>query len=407
MGSEPGNLQSRHPLRLLVAGVSWPPETFIRRLLEGLARAGVELTIAGSRRPNRAWLERFGVRFVRLPSGSRRNDLPVIARAIGGGPLRHRTHALSSLVGRSDTASLRGEVVERLLGSGTFDLAYVPWINNLTEHPEMLESDVPVVTSCRGSLITVSPWAPDADRYRYALRDVFGSVAAAHCVSCRMVEEASSLGLDRRKAEVITPAVDTDSFTPPTASRAGRSRLSVVAVGSLIWRKSYEHAIVAVADAISRGCDLEFTIVGDGSERQRCQFTAQDLRVAHRVTLVGAKAEGEVRQYLCEADVFLHSSCEEGISNAVLEAMACGLPVVTTDAGGIAEAVRDGVEGFVVGVRDTSRMADALVRLTEDEELRLAMGRAARERACLKFRIEDQVSRFVDLFSRVTGGGRG
>jgi len=99
--------------------------------------------------------------------------------------------------------------------------------------------------------------------------------------------------------------------------------------------------------------------------------------------------------------VFLLSSLSEGISNAALEAMACGLPVVTTDCGGMREAVTDGIEGFVVPVRDPEAMAEALLRLWKDPELRRRMGEAARERVLREFRLDQQISAFLALFKDV------
>ena len=99
--------------------------------------------------------------------------------------------------------------------------------------------------------------------------------------------------------------------------------------------------------------------------------------------------------------MFLLSSVSEGISNAALEAMACGLPLVTTDCGGMREAVRDGIDGFVVPLRDPRAMAAALARLARDEGLRQTMGNAARQRIVEHFSIETQIARFQALYREV------
>ena len=82
--------------------------------------------------------------------------------------------------------------------------------------------------------------------------------------------------------------------------------------------------------------------------------------------------------------------------------MSCGLPVVTTDCGGMREAVTNGIEGFVVPLRDTQAMARALMALAADPALRARMGQAARARVLKDFQIDQQISAFEKLFNEVT-----
>ena len=95
-------------------------------------------------------------------------------------------------------------------------------------------------------------------------------------------------------------------------------------------------------------------------EQQRIVHTISDLGLSERVTLHPQVPPAEVGRRLAGADVLLHASLAEGVPNVVLEAMACGTPVVTTDCGGVREAVTDGVEGYVVNLRDPDHLADTL-----------------------------------------------
>ena len=177
----------------------------------------------------------------------------------------------------------------------------------------------------------------------------------------------------------------------------------MIGVGTLIWGKDYEHALVAIRKGIDAGADLRLDLVGDGTDRQHLQFAIDDLGLGDRVRLLGRRPPAEVAALLQGADVFLHTSCSEGISNAVLEAMATGLPVVTTDVGGMAEAVRDGIDGYLVPVRDSDATAAALVRLAGDPELRAQMGAAGRERVMTDYRLDDQITAFVALLHEAAG----
>lgn len=215
------------------------------------------------------------------------------------------------------------------------------------------------------------------------------------------MQEAMQFGLDPAKARVIRPAVDPEFFRPAAPARKADGRFRVVTTGSLIWRKGYEYALQAIRRLVDREVDVQFDIIGDGPERQRVLYTIIDLGLEVHVSLCGRLTPAEVRSRLQQADAFLLSSLSEGISNAVLEAMACGLPVVTTNCGGMREAVSDGVEGFVVPTRDPEAMAEALHRLATDRALARAMGRAGRERVCREFQIEDQVKQFAELYRAI------
>ena len=139
---------------------------------------------------------------------------------------------------------------------------------------------------------------------------------------------------------------------------------------------------------------MTFQIIGSGPERQRLLYTISDLGSAeqHVQVRVALRSSDQVLQRLQQADIFLLSSHSEGLSNAALEAMACGVPVVTTDCGGMREAVTDGVEGLVVPVRDADRMADAIMKLADNEGLRQQMGMAGRARVERDFCLNRQDS---------------
>lgn len=385
---------SVRPLRVLVVGVSWPLETFVERLLVGLARVGVQITLAPARvvaHPPREWLSHHNIDWTdALVPATQRHALEALER----GDVR--------LAGALAWAAL-GQAGATPSSGGRWDVVYGPWINVFTERPELLDTLAPLVTSCRGSLITIAPWDPDRAVHRDRLVDVFGAARFVHCVSDAIVDDAVDLGLERSRARVIRPAVDSQAFPAKGAASTSASLIRVVGVGTLIWGKDYEHALLAIRKGVDAGADLRLDLVGDGPDRQHLQFAIDDLGLGDRVRLLGKRPTAEVAALLRAADVFLHTSCSEGISNAVLEAMATGLPVVTTDVGGMAEAVRDGIDGFLVPVRDADATAAALVRLARDPELRDRMGSAGRGRVTSDFRLDDQITAFAALLHEAAG----
>lgn len=386
-------------LKVLVVGVSWPLESFVERLLVGLARDGMDLTLAPVRsfaRPPNEWLDRHGIAWA--------NDLVErTPHAVARVALGRGAGSLGAVLQPSRLAAGTRHHRQRFLGS-SWDVVYAPWINALTGDDEILDvMFAPIVTSCRGSLISIAPWDPSRPTHGEAIRRVFDRAEIVHCVSRAIVSDAAALGLDVMKARVVPPAVDPLNFPPKSHPGSWSERLRVVSVGTLNWTKDQEHALRAIREAVKRGAGLSFDIIGDGPDRQHLQFAIDDLDLTDRVRLLGRRSPEHVAGQLRDADVFLHTSSSEGISNAVLEAMATGLPIVTTDAGGMREAVRDGVDGFVVRVRDTDSAADALVSLAADPDLRARMGASGRQRIVDEFRLDQQIAAFAELLREAAG----
>jgi colanic acid/amylovoran biosynthesis glycosyltransferase len=115
--------------------------------------------------------------------------------------------------------------------------------------------------------------------------------------------------------------------------------------------------------------------------------------------LMGRVSALQVRDRLRKSDVFLLPSLSEGISNALLEAMACGLPVIATDCGGICEVLTDNVEGLIVPVCDSNSISHSLRYLYKNRDLMNKMGDAGRKRVEQNFTLDQQSEKFLKLYS--------
>jgi glycosyltransferase involved in cell wall biosynthesis len=405
------------PLHLVEVGVHWPPETFLRRKLKGLAAQGMRVTVAASLvYDGAATVE--GVELVRIPVRAPNRVLARDALALAlRSPrrawrlARNLRHAPRSLYDRhGGIACLLSMYLP--LARLRPDVVQFEWNVAAVDHlPVFGVLGCPIVTSCRGSDITVYPHVPTMRHYASGLPDVIRQADAVHCVSSSLLRDAGEFGLDPAKSTVIRPAVDVDAFRPsPNGANGTPREWRVVSVGWLRWEKGYEYAVTAIAALAAAGVPVRWELMGDvpdeaqgnPAERQRLLHTAADLGVADRIELLGPATPAQVHERVAAADAFLHASLAEGIPNVVLEAMACGLPVVTTDAGGVAEAVTDGVEGFVVPARRPERLAASLERLWRDRELAARMGAAGRERVSRSFRAEAQIEQFLGLYAEVT-----
>lgn len=291
------------------------------------------------------------------------------------------------------------------LVSGHWDVVYFPWNSAAIAYLPLAPYLPPMVVSCRGSQVNIAPHEPERAGFAEGLRQTFQKAAAVHCVSEAIQNEAMQYGLEASKAWIIRPAVDPAFFCPSADKKIGNP-LRIITTGSMIWRKGYEYALRALRLLLDQGIAAEFQLIGDGPERARVLYTIDDLELHQQVHLHGKQPSAKVRELLQAADIFLLTSLSEGISNAALEAMACGLPVVTTDCGGMREAVTDGVEGFVVPVGDSEAIAAALARLARDPALRERMGQAARQRVLRDFTLKEQIQAFVALFEAAKAVGR-
>ena len=199
--------------------------------------------------------------------------------------------------------------------------------------------------------------------------------------------ELTALGVSADRVRVVPCGVDLDHFTPigPREPRIGRRRPRVLVLSRLVERKGIGNVI----EAIAKLPDFELVIAGgrpgalidDDEEASRFRRLADELGVEDRVELLGGVAREQVPALLRGADVVACCPWYEPFGLVAVEAMACGVPVVASAVGGLAETVLDGVTGLHVPPRSPDKIAAALSRLIEDGPLRRRLGRAGSKRA--------------------------
>jgi L-malate glycosyltransferase len=150
---------------------------------------------------------------------------------------------------------------------------------------------------------------------------------------------------------------------------------------------------------LKSGTKTRLVMVGDGSERTNVEHRARCLGVYDRCTFVGKQPN--IVDYLSASDVLLLPSEQESFGLAALEAMACEVPVIASRVGGVPEVVTDGETGFLSGVGDVEKMAQDSQRLLADRDLRMSMGKHARESAVSRYRTDIVIPRYIDFYDRV------
>jgi glycosyltransferase involved in cell wall biosynthesis len=170
-------------------------------------------------------------------------------------------------------------------------------------------------------------------------------------------------------------------------------------VAALVAHKGQRHLVDAAALVVRRVPDARFIIAGAGELRESLEHQIRHLGLEKHVLLTGFRPD--VLSVLKAFDIFVMSSVTEGLGTSLLDAMACGKPIVATTAGGIPEVVQDGTTGLLVPPRDPQAMADAIVTLLENEPLRRQMGEAGLARVSARFSAERMVLDTLDVYAQL------
>jgi glycosyltransferase involved in cell wall biosynthesis len=215
-------------------------------------------------------------------------------------------------------------------------------------------------------------------------------------------------GWPAEKIIVHHGGIDTTLFTPERAPRLADRAPIVFFAGRLIEVKGTSYLLRAMAAVQNEVPAAELVIAGAGPLRSVLEDEAGKLGI--RARFLGPLAQDEIRSCLARAQVYCMPSIrastgeEEGLSNALLEAMAAGVPVIGTDTGGIPEAIGD--TGFLVPERDWSALASRITQLLTDSQLRERMGAAARARVVSHFDLHAQAARLEGFYDDVLREGR-
>ena len=391
------------PRHILVVRYGTDPVTFLNRLLIGLANENINITIAADRKSLSKHFINENIDVLWAPSwkGSFLNKAVNIFRLLITRFSFKRTKWLFQILKHEKTIRRKIVALHNYLPfmKGKWDLIYFPWNGSAVDYLGLYELGIPTIVSCRGSQINIKPATTQSNGYVKGLIESLEKATAIHSVSQDILNQATRYGLDPGKAVVIRPAVDPNFFSESLIQNQNH-RFTMVTTGALIWRKGYEPLLMAVRNFLENSIDAELHIIGTGEDQQHLLYTIQDLGLRNHVFLEGYQPPDQVCKWLQKADVFILASLSEGISNAVLEAMSCGLPIITTDCGGMNEAIENEVEGLIVPVWDEEAMAEALMRLAANMDLRKRMGEAGRKRIITEFTLEHQISIFKQLIQK-------
>jgi len=236
----------------------------------------------------------------------------------------------------------------------------------------------------------IEVWGDVGPRRQTALRRAARIMSVSH-FTARMLATVQGVPLER--ISVVHPCVDPALFTlaGSPAEPAGPGPITLLTVARLSAQERYkgcDTVIQALPAVAARAGPVRYAIIGDGDDRPRLEALAQDRGVDAAVAFAGSVGRCDLAARYRACDIFVMPSVTErrpggwageGFGIVYLEAATFGRPVVAGAGGGAPEAIQDGVTGFTVDGRDVEAVADVLVRLARDGELRTRMGEAGRQ----------------------------
>lgn len=203
--------------------------------------------------------------------------------------------------------------------------------------------------------------------------------------------------------ELLYNGIDTSRFHP--GRRQPGARTLVLGVGRLVEKKGFVHLVESMAALVRDGREIDCVIAGEGRERDRIEATIAEHGLHDRVRLLGAVDTDEVATWLTRAHV-LALPCvigadgnRDALPTVILEAMAAGVPVVSTPVAGVAEMLDDGAAGLLVPQRDARAMADAIATLLDDPARARTLAERARARVETQFDLRLNTRRLFDGFA--------
>ncbi len=265
-------------------------------------------------------------------------------------------------------------------------------------------SPVPIIVSFHGADAQLNT---QGAYYAACARRVLERAKLVFARSESLLERLAEFGCNPRKLRLHRTGLPLEEIDFHARNPAQRGAWHFVQACRLIEKKGLATTMRAFAAFRQQFPDSTLTVAGEGPLRAALGGMARELRIAEHVRFTGFLSQPDLRALFAASHIFLHPSetagegDQEGVPNAMLEAMASGLPVIATRHGGIPEAVEDQVSGLLVKEREHAAVTAAMLRLTREPALYTSMGAVASQRVREKFDLHKQTRLLEELYAEV------
>ncbi|MEO8210111.1 MAG: glycosyltransferase family 4 protein [bacterium] len=278
------------------------------------------------------------------------------------------------------------------------DVFHIQWAKTVEQYPEIFDLlDCKFAVSLRGAHINYSPLTDI--NLGNAYKKYFPKIDGFHAVSNAIGSEAEKYGADKKKITVIHSSVREELLQKESIPYQSNQTLEVLSIGRFHWKKGYHYALDSINILNNNGVDIKYTIIAQGEVPEEILFMINDFDIKDKVQIIKGLSYDNLIEKLQECHLLLLPSVEEGIANVVLEAMAVGVPVITTDCGGMNEVVNDKANGYIVPVRNPEAIVKKVKEFIEtDFEFKSKMIVNAKETIKNEFSRMKQVKEFSEFY---------
>jgi glycosyltransferase involved in cell wall biosynthesis len=214
------------------------------------------------------------------------------------------------------------------------------------------------------------------------------------------LKELAQKSLPEQEISIIYNGIDTGHFAPKPEARPADKFIITPGASRVTGRKGLKYLIEAVSSLVKIYPQIYLKIMGDGDDKKNLELLAKELKLENHVEFLGRIPRENTAPYYQEASAFVLSSLNEGMSNAMLEALASGLPIIATDTGGSKELVKEEENGFIIKMKNSVAIAEKLEKLITNPELARKMGEESRKIA-ENMSWEKVAKKYYELYKKV------
>lgn len=282
------------------------------------------------------------------------------------------------------------------------DILHLQWAKDVEYYMFLKrEFNIKILLSLRGAHINYSPISDPnlAEIYNQE----FSNINAFHAVSKAIRLEAQKYAADPNLIQVIHSPIPRLFFEAyKTLKMEKKNTLQIVSVGRFHWKKGYNYMLDALVLLKQQGISVSYTIIGPKEYTEDLLFQMHQLDLVEEIRLLNSLPQEKLINTLKTFDLFVLPSVEEGIANVVLEAMAIGVPVLSTNCGGMAEVIIPKETGWLVPVRDPEALANAIVEIKDTSEAELQnIAKNAHYFVKRHFNAEVSIKQFLSLYESI------
>lgn len=390
-------------MKVAVYSGNIPSTTFIENLIEGLAQSGTEILLFGKQTAEVKY--KGNVKLYPTPVSGAGLFINVIFQSLtllvkDPGLFFKSYKALKNKKKKLKGIIKEAGIIFPILNNIP-DIFHIQWAKTVEQHPELFELlDSKFIVSLRGAHINYSPILDLklADAYR----KYFPHIDGFHAVSEDIGREATKYGAEKNKIKVIHSSIKDELFLMESEVYKSGNTLDIISIGRFHWKKGYHYALDAMKILNDSKINFTYSIIAQGKIPEEITFLIDEYGLADKVNIIPGMKHDELIKKLQSSHLLILPSVEEGIANVVLEAMATGIPVLTTDCGGMDEVVNDRINGYIVPVRDPVLLSEKIKQfINSDFEFKTELVKKAKNTIKEEFSADKQMREFSEFYNSI------